>query len=67
MFYGHAGQKCLWFSGVFVVTGGRSWSFQTPNMEVYKTKQEKLFVLISIILCTDSVATYASLRPNFVP
>ena len=45
----------------FVVTGGRSWSFQTPNMEVYKTKQEKLFVLMSTILCADSVATYASL------
>ena len=45
----------------FVVTGGRSWSFQTPNLEVFKTEQEKLFVLISIILCADSVATYASL------
>ena len=46
----------------FVVTGGRSWSFQTPNLEVFKTKQEKLFVLISIILCADSVATYASVN-----
>ena len=45
----------------FVITGGRSWSFQTPNLEVFKTEQEKLFVLISIILCADSVATYASL------
>ena len=43
-----------------MVTRGRSWSFQTPNLEVFKTEQEK-FVLISIILCADSVATYASL------
>ena len=34
---------------------------QTPNLEVFKTEQEKLFVPISIILCADSVATYASL------
>ena len=45
----------------FVVTGGRSWSFQTPNLEVFKTEQEKLLVLISIILCADSVATSVSL------
>ena len=45
----------------FVVTGGRSWSFQTSNLDVFKTEQEKLFVLISIILCADSVETYASL------
>ena len=41
----------------FVVTGVRSWSF-TLNLEVL---QEKLFVLISITLCADSVATSASL------
>ena len=45
----------------FVVTGGTSWSFQTPNLEVFKTEQEKLFVLTSIILCAVSVATYTSL------
>ena len=45
----------------FVVTGDRSWSCQTLNLEEVKTEQEKLFVLISIILCADSVATYASL------
>ena len=45
----------------FVVTGGRSWIFQTPNLEVFKTEQDKLFDLISTILCADSVATYASL------
>ena len=45
----------------FVVAGGRSWSFQTPNLEVFKTEQEKIFVLISIILCADSVASYAPL------
>ena len=33
----HAGQ---FFGGLvvsFVVTGGRSWSFKTPNLEVFKT------------------------------
>ena len=45
----------------FVVTGGRSWSFQTPNLEVFKTEQEKLSVLISIIWCADSVAIYTLL------
>ena len=34
---------------------------QTLNLEVFKTEQENLFVLISITLCADSVATYASL------
>ena len=47
------------FSGVFC--GYRSWSFQTLNLEVFKTEQEKLFVLISITMCADSAATYASL------
>ena len=42
----------------FVITGGRRWSFQTQNLELFKT-EEKLFVLISIIMCADSVATYA--------
>ena len=45
----------------FVVTGGRSRSFQTLNLEMFETEQEKLFVLISITLYADSVATYASL------
>jgi len=45
----------------FVVTGGRIWSFQTLNFELFKTKQEQLFVYISITLCTDTVVTYASL------
>ena len=51
----------IFFCGLvvsFVVTGGRSWSFQTPNLEDFKTEQEKLFVLISITLCANSVATY---------
>ena len=44
----------------FVVTGGRSWSFKTPNyLIVFKTEQEILF-FISIFLCADSVATYFS-------
>ena len=29
----------------FVVTGVSSWSFQTLSWEVFKTEQEKLFVL----------------------
>jgi len=45
----------------FVVTGGRSWSFKTLNLEVFKTKLETLFVYISTTLCTDSVVAYASL------
>ena len=45
----------------FVVTGGRSWSFETPNLEMFKTEREKLFVHISIILCADGVVTYESL------
>ena len=51
----------------FVVTGGRSWSFQTPNLGVFKTEQEKLFVLISTILCADGVATYVSLDQILCP
>ena len=35
----------------FVVTGGRSWHFQTSNLEGFKTEQEKLFVLISNFAC----------------
>ena len=55
MLYEHAGQFFFVVKRVsFVITGGRSWSFQTPNLEVFKTKQEKLFGLISIILCADS-------------
>ena len=61
MLYEHVGQKYLWFSVSFVDTGGRNRSFQTPNLEVFKTAPEKLFVLVSIILCADSVATYVSL------
>ena len=57
--YEHAGHFFLWF-GAFVVTGGRNWSFHILNSEVYKKEQEKLFLLISITLCADSVATYAS-------
>jgi len=40
---------------------GRCWSFKTLNFEVFKTKREKLFLYISITLCTDTVVTYASL------
>ena len=48
--------------GVLLWSGGRSWSFQTSNLEVIKTEKVKVFVLISIILCAGSVATYASLH-----
>ena len=37
MFYEHAGQFFCRLVVSFVVTGGRSWSFQTPNLEVFKT------------------------------
>ena len=62
LLYEHAGHKRLWFVVSFVVTSGRSWSFKILNLEVFKTEQEKLFVLISIILCADSIATYAYLH-----
>ena len=39
----------------FVVKGGRSWSYQTPNLEAFKTEQENLFVLISLIMCADII------------
>ena len=42
----------------FVVTGGRSWTLQTLNLDVFKTEQEKLFVLIFITLC--DIGSYAS-------
>ena len=35
------------------------------NLDEFKTEQDKLFVLISITLCADSVATYASLYKIF--
>ena len=35
MLYEHAGQILLWLVS-FVVTGGRSWSFQILNLEVFK-------------------------------
>ena len=45
-----------------MVTGGRSWSFQTLNLKVFKTEEEKLYVLISITLCADNVATFKTTR-----
>jgi len=42
MLYQHAG---LSFMVTFVVTGGRSWSFQTLKFEVFKMKQEKFICL----------------------
>ena len=49
----------------FVVTGGRSWTFQTLNLVVFKTKQEILFILTSINLCADIAETCGSLD-NFL-
>ena len=46
MLYEHAGQNVCGSVVSFVVTGGRSWSFQTPKLEV---------------LDADSVASFASL------
>ena len=48
MLYKHPGHFFCGLVVSFVVTGGRSWSFQNLNFEV-KTDHEKLFVLISII------------------
>ena len=58
MLYGHARQKyllCLSWLQVseLGVSRLRIW--------VFKTEQDKLFVL-SIILCADNIATYASLH-----
>ena len=56
----HAGQFFCGLVVSLVVTGGRSWRL-TLNLEVLKTEQDKLFVLISITFCADSVAICASL------
>ena len=53
MLYEHVGRKYVWFTAEVGASRLRIWKF-------LKTEQEK-FVLISIILCADSVATYASL------
>ena len=50
---------CGFVVNFWVTAGGRSWSFHTLNLEMFKIEQKKLFVLISITSCTDSVATYA--------
>ena len=58
MLYEHAGQKCLWCSGVFC--GYRWQKLELPDSKfgsVFKREQENLFVLISIIMCAHSVAT----------
>ena len=56
MLYEHAGQCFVWFIVVsFVVTGGRGWSFQTLNLEVFKTEQENC---LSLSQCADSVASH---------
>ena len=34
---------------------GAVWSLQTLNLEVFETELEKVFVLVSITLCADSV------------
>ncbi len=41
-------------------------SFKTVNLEVFKLKKEKLFVLISIIWYTDTLVPEVSYEPNFV-
>ena len=50
----------------FVVTGDRTGSFQTVNIDPFKPEKEKLFVLISITLNVDSVEPKVSFEPSFV-
>ena len=70
MLYEHAGQNVCSLVVSFVVTGGRSWSFQSFQSffgsPFFNTEQEKLSVLISIIWCADCVATYASSDQIFI-
>ena len=51
MLYEHTGQLYLWFSGVFCGYRWQKLEFPDLNLEVFKTEQEKLFVLISITVC----------------
>ncbi len=41
-------------------------SFKTVNLEVFKLKKEKLFVLISITWYTDTLIPKVSYEPDFV-
>ena len=61
MLYEHADQNLLWFSGVFCVYRWQKLEIPDSEFGCVKPEQEKLFVLISISLCADSVVTYASL------
>ncbi len=40
---------------IFVVIGDGTGSFKTVNLELFKLKKEKLFVLISITWYTDTL------------
>ncbi len=51
---------------IFVVISDGTGSFKTVNLEVFKLKKEKLFVLISIIWYTDTLVPEVSYEPNFV-
>ncbi len=51
---------------IFVVIGDGTGSFKTVNLEVFKLKKEKLFVLISITWYTDTLIPEVSYEPNFV-
>ena len=51
-------KNVCWFGGVFC--GYRWQKLELPDFK-FGSVQEKSFVLISIILCAESVATYATL------
>ncbi len=49
---------------IVVVIGDGTGSFKTVNLEVFKLKKEKLFVLISITWYTDTLIPEVSYEPN---
>ncbi len=52
---------------IFVVIRDGTGSFKTVNLEVFKLKKEKLFVLISITWYTDTLLYKVSYyEPDFV-
>ncbi len=56
----------MWVCGYFVVIGDGTGSFKTVNLEVFKLKKEKLFVLISITWYTNTLIPKVSYEPDFV-
>ncbi len=50
---------------IVVVIGDGTGSFKTVNLEVFKLKKEKLFFLISITWCTDTLIPDTALPTTF--